>query len=260
MAASDAFSLSTRSSAGIVRYLAVAAVLLLLISWYTISPRGPPRPSHPKHERPHIDKVPEAGYYLHPIDKLIEDAQRKYDDFLAKETTSLAEAAGEYRKRRGRHPPPGFHAWHDFAMDRDAIMVEDFFDMIYHDLAPFWGMPPDQLRREAKHNEKCISIRNGKATANDDFFWARIWLDLIKTIEEYLPDLDIALNPMDEPRLIVPWEIINEYMKKERQSRKTPEPRKMKQAYGGKTNVSDSRKALISHPQVVHSLIQKSTK
>lgn len=64
-----------------------------------------------------------------------------------------------------------------------------------------------------------ISIRNGNASAESDWFWTQIWLDMIQTIEHLLPDMDIALNAMDEPRLVVPWEDINAYMKKEKQSR-----------------------------------------
>lgn len=138
---------------------------------------------------------------------------------MAKESKTLAEAAQSYRERRGRHPPPGFDKWYQFAKENKAVLVEDFFDQIYHDLNPFWGLDPAMIRNEASGYEMVINIRNGNASAESDWFWTQIWLNMIQTIEHLLPDMDIALNAMDEPRLVVPWEDINSYMKKEKQSR-----------------------------------------
>ncbi len=148
----------------------------------------------------------------HPIDGLIDEAQRTFSDLLAKESHTIAEAAAAYRRRRGRHPPPGFDQWYQFAREHDAVMVEDFWDQIYHDLNPFWALPAAQLRREAREFEMTINIRSGNATAQSDWFWTQIWLKLIKTIEHLLPDMDLALNAMDEPRLVVPWEKMRDYM------------------------------------------------
>lgn len=159
-----------------------------------------------------------------PIDDLIRDAENTFEGLLEKETKNLTSAAAEYRKRRGRHPPPGFDQWFQFAQERDAVMVEDFFDQIYHDLAPFWGMAPALMRKEASDYEMTIKIRNHNATSGSDWFWTRIWLELTETIQDFLPDMDLALNAMDEPRIVAPWEQINHNMKMERASRKMPPP------------------------------------
>ncbi|KAI1812494.1 glycosyltransferase family 90 protein [Poronia punctata] len=156
----------------------------------------------------------------HPIDKLIRKAEKEFESLLAKESTTLAEAAEAYRNRRGRHPPPGFDTWFYFAQENDAIIVEDFFDRIYHDLNPFWGLDPKVIRKEAWDFEMTINIRNQNASAQSDWFWTQIWLKMFKTIEHLLPDMDIALNAMDEPRLVVPWEELNTYMKKAERTRK----------------------------------------
>lgn len=150
----------------------------------------------------------------HPIDNLIDTADRQFADILAQESHSLHEAAASYRRRRGRHPPPGFDVWHKFATERNAVMVESFFDQIYHDLEPFWALPANEIRRGAWDYEMTIKVRSGFATAESDWFWTQIWLGLIQTIAPHLPDMDIALNAMDEPRLVVPWEKMDEYMKK----------------------------------------------
>lgn len=49
------------------------------------------------------------GY--HPIDDLVASANAEWSALLKKETKTAKAAAKEYRRRRGRHPPPGFAEW-----------------------------------------------------------------------------------------------------------------------------------------------------
>ncbi|KAI2622045.1 glycosyltransferase family 90 protein [Xylaria nigripes] len=156
----------------------------------------------------------------HPIDDLIRAAEKKFRHVRAKESTTLSQAAEAYRERRGRHPPPGFDTWFNFAREKNAIIVEDYFDRIYHDLNPFWALDPKVIRKEAWDFEMTINIRNHKATAGSDWFWTQIWLEMFRTIEHLLPDMDVALNAMDEPRLVVPWEEVATYMKQAERTRK----------------------------------------
>ena len=156
----------------------------------------------------------------HPIDRLIQQADEEFERKLAKETKTLAEAAAAYRQRRGRHPPPDFDKWWKFATQHNAIIVEEFWDQIYHDLEPFWALSPAQIRKAAWEFEMRIHVRNGKASTESNWFWTQIWLDMLKQIEHLLPDIDIALNAMDEPRIVVPWENMTEYMIKAAETRK----------------------------------------
>jgi hypothetical protein len=126
-------------------------------------------------------------------------------------------------------------------------MVEEFFDQIYHDLGPFWGVEPKVMRKEAWDYEMTINIRNQNASAGSGWFWTQIWLDLTKTIQHLLPDMDLALNSMDEPRIAVPWEDINGYMEKERASRKMAHPKDV---------VSDFQ-ILSQHPDAEVEMAQK---
>ncbi|KAI1419918.1 glycosyltransferase family 90 protein [Xylaria sp. FL1777] len=157
---------------------------------------------------------------VHPIDELIRLAEKSFKEVLAKESTTLDQAAKAYRERRDRHPPPGFDKWFQFAKENDAIVVEDFFDRIYHDLNPFWGLDPKIIRKESWDFEMTINVRNHNASAKSDWFWTQIWLKMFKTIEHLLPDMDVALNAMDEPRLVVPWEEVATYMQKAEHTRK----------------------------------------
>jgi hypothetical protein len=158
----------------------------------------------------------------HPIDTLIAAAELEFNAVLKKESHDLKTAAAVYRERRGRHPPPGFDEWFKFAQDNNAVMVEDFFDQIYHDLNPFWGLPAKVMRKEGWDHEMAINIRDKKASAGSTWFWTQIWLNMTQTIEHLLPDMDIPLNAMDEPRVVAPWEKISEYMEIERKERAMP--------------------------------------
>jgi hypothetical protein len=175
------------------------------------------RPEEKPAERP-ITKPAET----HPIDTLIQGAENTFDELLKKESHDLKSAAAEYRRKRGRHPPPGFDKWFEFAQQNKAVMVEDFFDQIYHDLNPFWGLPASTIRKESWDYDMTINVRKGQASAGSNWFWTQIWLNMTQTIQHLLPDMDIPLNAMDEPRILVPWEEINGYMEKEQQSRVMP--------------------------------------
>lgn len=231
----NAFAGAQRRNSSIVRYLVVAGLLFTFIWWY----RSPSSPVNFKGFNPYKPKTPATHHDngAHPIDLLIQTGEEEFNTLLSKQTYDVAAAAAEYRKRRGRHPPPGFEAWFNFAKEKEATMVEDFWDQIYHDLGPFWGLPAEQIRRDARDFEMTINVRNGKATAGSDWFWTQIWLNLIQTIESHLPDMDLALNAMDEPRLVVPWEDINRYMEAERASRKMPPPGEVVSEYGGLAGV-----------------------
>lgn len=242
-----------RRAAGLARYLLLAVVILGLLYYLRNSAQAaalksiykpidptptPAVPSSPNPTEPGVQPAgpavkPDNGRlkpkpaHSHPIDTLIEAAEDTFNELLNKESHDLKSAAAEYRKRRGRHPPPGFDVWFKFAQENQAVMVEDFFDQVYHDLGPFWGVPPSMLRKEAWDFEMTISIRNQNASSSSHWFWTEIWLDLTQTIQHMLPDMDIALNAMDEPRIVAPWEEINKYMEIERATRKMAPPKQV---------------------------------
>ncbi|CZT52138.1 related to capsular associated protein (CAP10) [Rhynchosporium secalis] len=193
-------------------------------------PEKPLRPSDPAKPSPAepVVKAKDA----HPIETLIKKANKDFDELLKKESKDLKSAAAEYRKKRGRHPPPGFDKWYKYAEDNKAVIVEDFFDQIYHDLAPFWGLAPSLLRKEAHSFEMTLSIRNHTTKASSDWFWTKIWQNMTESIQHILPDMDIAVNAMDEPRIVVPWEEIDRLMEIERTKKTMPAADKVIQEFG----------------------------
>ncbi|ROW03243.1 hypothetical protein VSDG_01562 [Cytospora chrysosperma] len=160
----------------------------------------------------------------HPIDDLIADARRSHEELLRQRSTDVRSAAARYRVRRGRHPPPGFDKWVEYALQHDAIIVEKFFDRIYHDLQPFWALDPRTTAKRAATWAHVVRVRNGKASPVGDVGtrvpWLQLWTELIEPVAKHLPDVDMPINYMDESRLLVPWETINDLVEKARMWRK----------------------------------------
>jgi hypothetical protein len=193
--------------------LAIVAAVFLVTVFYRFN------------ERPvEILSRPGADRRSHPIDGLVREAHEEWQHLLSKETHDVAAAARVYRARRGRHPPPGFAEWFDHATSRGAVMVEDFFDQIYHDLNPYWAIEPQELRQQAVSHDNRIVVRDHHATvlSDQDRVWMTSWHSLVQSIQDHLPDVDIPINTMDEPRIIVPWTTLSQYVQKEQERRRTP--------------------------------------
>ena len=160
----------------------------------------------------------------HPIPVIVTDARRRHRARLSQRSTSLEQALAAYRQRRQRHPPPGFDKWVQHALDTDAVLIESFWDRIYHDLAPFWALDPSEMSRRADGWEHVILVRKGKASfignVEGRVPWMQLWTSLVDQVASHLPDMDIPINMMDEPRLLVQWERISELVEEERRKRR----------------------------------------
>ncbi|KAF4592585.1 Lipopolysaccharide-modifying protein [Ophiocordyceps camponoti-floridani] len=167
----------------------------------------------------------------------MKQAKTRFQSQLDTRSFTLKQAAARYRERRGRHPPPGFDKWFEQAKKDDAVIVEQFFDRIYHDITPFWALKPADLRKQASHQPQLIRIRNGKAWfVTDDPSrqpWIQLWTALVKEMMPHLPDLDMVINFMDESRVLVPWEKMSKYVKTEQSQRKLISPEKAISTYSG---------------------------
>ncbi|KAI0478412.1 glycosyltransferase family 90 protein [Xylariaceae sp. FL0804] len=169
----------------------------------------------------------------HPIDRLMRDAHAAHERLLRDERSlDLGAAAARYRARRGRHPPPGFDAWAAHALARDAVLVESFFDRIYADLAPFWGLDARATAERAARSPHVVRVRRGGNMSTSvtavggsgtpgagPVPWLELWTDLVREAAPHLPDVDMPVNYMDEPRLLVPWEEVAALVAREREGR-----------------------------------------
>lgn len=139
--------------------------------------------------------------------------------------------------RRGRHPPPGFDKWVEYALNHDAVIVENFFDRIYSDLQPFWALESWQTAKRAADWEHVVRVRSGKASpvgnVEGKVEWLKLWTDLVAEAAEFLPDVDMPINYMDESRILVPYEEINRMVEQARLWRKLTPPEEVVRQYHG---------------------------
>ncbi|KAH6684464.1 glycosyltransferase family 90 protein [Halenospora varia] len=180
-----------------------------------ISANVPHTPKRPSGQSPAVDSPargpPRIGP-AHPVWQLIKDAEQDWERTLARQSKTLGEAVEEYRRRYGIHPPPNFDKWYEFAKKRGVQLIDEY-DNIHQSLTPFWGLKPRTIRKRAQeaigydpNNVIGALIRKGQIKKIDG---GREWQmeatrGMMKDFIKYLPDMDLAFNIHDEPRVIVP--------------------------------------------------------
>ena len=159
---------------------------------------------------------------VHPIDLLIFRGRVQHSNYAsqARSSESLDEAVQEYKKRYAIAPPPGFDEWYRYATKRKSAIIDDF-DQIYEDLLPFRALPPQRLRQLTHdiitnpfNSMGGISIRGGKPRVQEGIMPTHVWMvqaaaQMIEKFSEHLPDMDLAFNLDDQPRVAVPYEDIS---------------------------------------------------
>lgn len=122
----------------------------------------------------------------HPIPQYMAEAETKFRNLLSRQSKTLADAVQEYKRRHNKDPPWGFDHWWQFAQDNDVLMIDEY-DAVVEDLAPFWELPAEEVRRRAEvvrdsaFCNRCpelippqagmlpsidlVQVRNGNATA-----------------------------------------------------------------------------------------------
>jgi Glycosyl transferase family 90 len=165
----------------------------------------------------------------HPIHGLRLEADQRWREYGSRRSRTFRQTVEKYRSRYGRHPPPGFKEWYQFAREKNVFNIDDF-EQVMDDLRPFWAIDPKVLRKHAAHmweDEKNgisgIHIRNHTVVRQTNPSWrSEILQTLIEKFVKYLPDMDIAMNRLDQPRTIVPWEDMQELLAKEQKTRALP--------------------------------------
>lgn len=117
----------------------------------------------------------------HAIHYLIRDAQRAWQAKLDSQSTTLAEAVAEYRRRyNGQNPPRGFDVWYEFAKKHNVQLIDEY-DSIRERILPYAAIPSSVLRQRSDQLQ------------NDDKLWLR---DMAFTIR-IRPGADLsASGPM----------------------------------------------------------------
>ncbi|KLJ10340.1 hypothetical protein EMPG_14249 [Blastomyces silverae] len=152
----------------------------------------------------------------HPVAQLFINANTKFDNVRARQSKTLKDAVEEYRRRYKMPPPPRFDAWFNFAQKRGVKLIDEY-DTIHHSLLPFWGLGPQLIRTRAKevigfdNGVIAVLIRNGKVSKIDGGGKGNMWKrealkSMLERFVKYLPDMDLAFNIHDEPRVVVPYD------------------------------------------------------
>jgi hypothetical protein len=119
----------------------------------------------------------------------------------------------EYRRRYNIPPPPNFDKWYEFARSRNVQLIDEF-DTIFELITPFWGLKPTTIRARAKealgfeNSLMGLQIRRGNFTHTQGAgeWQQKATRGMMESFVEHLPDMDLAFNIHDEPRVVVPYE------------------------------------------------------
>ncbi|KAJ5491153.1 hypothetical protein N7539_002720 [Penicillium diatomitis] len=163
----------------------------------------------------------------HPIVGLMQDANEQWQRYQEDRSRSFRQTVAKYRQINGRHPPPGFKEWYQYARERNVYNVDDF-QQIMADLRPFWAIPPKDIRKMAAHLQHSdgiagVSIRDHKPVPLKVEGWrVESLFQIVRKLAPYLPDMDIAMNVMDQPRILVTFDDVQNYLAVEESTRSLP--------------------------------------
>ncbi|KAK7422399.1 hypothetical protein QQX98_001678 [Neonectria punicea] len=181
------------------------------------SPVGIPPPQPSWDDEPTVmgGSMPKKppGKTEHPISFLIAEAELLFQKTREGQSMTLEDAVAEYRNRYQMPPPPHFDKWFHFAKMNHVKLVDEF-DTIHDLMTPFWGLKPKTIRARAKealgfdNGLIGIAIRNHKVThMKGGEEWQRKATEgMMAKFIRFLPDMDLAFNIHDEPRVIVSHE------------------------------------------------------
>ena len=165
----------------------------------------------------------------HPIAALMKDADQRWKKYENTRSLTFKETVSKYRRQYGRHPPPGFEKWYLYAREKNVFNIDDF-EQIMDDLRPFWALEPKVIRTLAAHMwekpDEAVSgihIRDHKIVKQSLQSWrSETMVTLIEKFIDRLPDMDIAMNRADQPRVVVPWADMQSLLAKELETRQMP--------------------------------------
>lgn len=175
-----------------------------------------------------VPGAPAAASSIHPIARLIAEAEMNHIGRLSRQSKTLQDAVKEYQRRYHMNPPPNFDRWYKYAKKRNVVLFDEY-DTIFHSMQPFWGMAPSEIRKRAREamgfrddfimsDNKLLHayVRNGAVRVGGQGpDWQKEATEgILRQFSEFLPDMDLAFNIHDEPRVVVPHDILHQYVQK----------------------------------------------
>ena len=155
----------------------------------------------------------------HPIEDLFHHGNIAFTATISRQSKTLHEAVREYRRRYKRPPPDGFDKWYNIAVQNHFTLIDEF-DGLYEGLEPLWGLSPYEIKArvdaalEAQRDTLLkVEIKNNNVTISQDHSadWLGVAIKgfLENQLLEFLPDMTLAFNTLDEPRVAVPHDTLH---------------------------------------------------
>ena len=229
---------SFRTRRRLLLAIAALALILTVANYFTLSGTGikskigkirvPGRPNKPWQSDETLAESLEP-IDAHPISLLMAEADKAWRTYNDGISTTFRETVSKYRRKYGRHPPPGFKEWYMFARKKNVHNIDDF-EHIMDDIRPFWAVEPRTLRnlaanmwRDKDQGVSGIHIRNHKVVNQTNQNWrTEAMTSLIEQVIKHIPDMDIAMNNLDQPRVVVPWDDMQSMLATASKTRQTP--------------------------------------
>jgi len=208
-----------RRSLGLILVFFAAVLTLVYLQRHR---EIPPYPLEVLGEDEHDNEKVPATSKSHPIHQLITETRANFQALKARQSKTLEEAVTEYRRRYGIPPPPNFDKWYDFAKSNDVELIDEY-DTIHQSLMPFWALEPSVIRERTRevigHDNALIAvlIRDGQVRliegGGEMYEWQRKATPImLKNFIQYLPDMDLAFNIHDEPRIVLQNDQLNRHI------------------------------------------------
>ncbi|WWC88513.1 uncharacterized protein L201_003424 [Kwoniella dendrophila CBS 6074] len=186
---------------------------------YTFSPTGHLLLLNNNHNETNENKDQNQNK-IHPIPLLLNLGEKRWEELLSRQSRTLTEANKEYIKRYGRKPPKGFENWWKFFAIEKNLVLPDEYDRINLDLAPFFALPKNEMKRRmqlVENMEKTFTliIENGEIEIQikdpGGLKWggtlprAKETVNLLKGFSKFLPNMKATFSIFDQPQIYLSW-------------------------------------------------------
>lgn len=151
---------------------------------------------------------------------------------VKRQSRTLDACCREYERRYGRKPPPHFDKWFRAAQEQGFLLMDEF-DSMMATMQPLWGVAPSDIRARL---DEIIAASQGQgmylftvshdenpAFTNPENWMGSTfssWFD--SEVLQTLPDLSLVVNTMDEPKVVVPYDMLFRALEVARTPRKGP--------------------------------------
>ncbi|OHW94816.1 glycosyltransferase family 90 protein [Colletotrichum incanum] len=154
----------------------------------------------------------------HPVELFSRAASIKFENMLKSQSKNYTAARGEYERRYGLEPPPGFEAWYEFAVANQSPMIDDF-DSIFDAVSPFLDITGEEIAKtiqDAYHAPGSdlwlCSFSGAQAEIHCEHAYRTFDRHIAASFNNRLeginggsiPNIKFLVNHLDEPRVLVP--------------------------------------------------------